>query len=1453
MKKITFIFVVFSLFFSSFIFSLSLKEYIVYNSISSIEEVKKDISYFSSLTSRIPGYPGNEKAALYIIEKLKKLKIKFITEECSITVPYEEESYLIIGDKKIRIYVCWPNSVYTSATPKNGLTAPLVYVENTSLGELSGIEIKNKFVLTPFSNDFLNLAKLGAKGVIFIEKSPILRSEGEAKFLSVPLPFPRYFIKKKDAENVKNYKGLAKIISNTYWKEVKTKNIIGIIEGRDEKLKKEVIILNSFYDSISCIPSISPGADQASGISLLLQIAKILKNYPPKRTVIFLINSGHFQALSGINNFLSSHFEEFERKKLKIVLFISLDISSRGKQIGIFFKGKFYDQNDDKARVRKFFSDFATDCRNISEKIREICKTEEIVFLDGINPMEKEVNLPGDFAFDHEPVTLAGGPGVGFVTCDDFRIFWDTPSDTEEKVNFKNLESQLKFLSYFIPLICNQENIRFPQVRGFKRGQFSFGYSKLGGRVVEFDAKINYIPDKPIPGALVLIRHPRKTLMGVRCLRIKTAKEDGRFIFDGLKPLTASFEKRPHLIEGYKIDEKGNIVYAVDRGISGAGSYPVEIPIVAPYQECLVVIFPAKVYGIYDLIDSQNFSLFKNVFIYDGETNSEPANYGYSFPFETEVQENVGVIFLNPNMKLKAIMGGELGSNRFLLLNSTKNKPEGIGYKLPEGEQNISETPFKAAKDIFLLNDLRIKKLNKHRIINKEINILHREAERIIYLAREKQKEKKYSEFFSLSRRALGYETVIYPQIKKIADDVVKGVLFYLAMLLPFCYFLERLIFSFKNLQKQLLGTGIIFLIFFITFRYVHPAFEITLNPSFVLLAFLILSLSLLVIFLIFGKFEEQIKRIRGEEIETHKADIGRLNIAAVAFSLGISNMRKRKGRTILTCITLILLTFTVLSFSSVVTGLRVNIIPVEGKALYNGIMIRTGTWEPPISSETFEHLSDEFSKKGIVVSRLWYLVDLGKQKNEGRAIYIPILNPKNRLVYNIRGIQGLDYEEKFVTGVDKSIVVGEWFSKKEESECIVPLRLASFLKISPGDKILYGGIEFKVKGIYDEKKYMKFLDLDREILTPVDWVVMKTELTKHERKTKEEALFTEYRHLHPEEIIVVSNSLLSKIGGVQRSVAVRFPDGKSARKALENLMKRISLNIYAGIDGKLYRFSSLLSTSLTGLSDLIIPILIAGLIVLNTMLSSVYERKKEIGTFSSLGLAPSHIATLFLTEASVYAIIGAISGYLIAQGIVKIIVSFNLLPGLYLNYSSLSAVASTSIVMGVVLLSSLYPARKASEIASPAIERSWKLPEPEGDKWEILLPFSVMKKEITGILKFIKEWAESFEEYSLGDLITENLEKNILSSPSGEILEISFKAWLAPFDLGVSQKVKIQFSPTDYEEIYEIKLFIERVSGEISSWKRTNRKFVSLLRNQFLLWRTLSPRIKEKYIKEEI
>jgi hypothetical protein len=414
---------------------------------------------------------------------------------------------------------------------------------------------------------------------------------------------------------------------------------------------------------------------------------------------------------------------------------------------------------------------------------------------------------------------------------------------------------------------------------------------------------------------------------------------------------------------------------------------------------------------------------------------------------------------------------------------------------------------------------------------------------------------------------------------------------------------------------------------------------------------------------------------------------------------------------------------------------------------------------------------------------------------------------------------------------------------------------MAEAFRLAPSDagkvRIELGGVPYDVIGILDAAKAKRVLDLDQEPLTPVDWIQMQRMARQGggQQQQGQKSGFQEYLHLSPDQVVFVPFNTAINLGAEVESVAVSFAKPEEVTKTLKELMPRLGFNLYAGTGNVIMKWSAIGRTSIAGMSDIVIPILIAALIVLNTMLGAVYERVKEIHIFSSIGLAPNHIATLFMAESFVYAILGAIFGYLIGQGLAKVITIFGILPGLYLNYSSVSAVASTSVVIGVVLLSTVYPARKASEVATPAVERRWQVPDPVGDKWVIPLPFAVTGDQATALTRFMVEWFEAYEEYSIGDFVTQDVSTHTEDSEYGMSYVIQLMAWVAPFDLGVSQKVQLKSIPTDMEDVFEIILHLERVSGDVSSWRRVNRRFLNTLRKQFLIWRTLRSEERDRYL----
>ena len=449
----------------------------------------------------------------------------------------------------------------------------------------------------------------------------------------------------------------------------------------------------------------------------------------------------------------------------------------------------------------------------------------------------------------------------------------------------------------------------------------------------------------------------------------------------------------------------------------------------------------------------------------------------------------------------------------------------------------------------------------------------------------------------------------------------------------------------------------------------------------------------------------------------------------------------------------------------------------------------------------------------------------------------------------------GLMAGEAQITGIDRAVRKGgRWSEPGEKDVCLLPDGVASHLEVSSEQvgtaTVSIFGKELRVVGIVDSGELSKLTDLDGEPLTPVDFVVTQQQAEQQTvvRTRSKAEQRRKYIHLSPDQTALLPYSFLLNMGGTLRSVAIGIDDSAAVDKVLDDLVQRVDLNIYGGVEGRTYLCSSLGTTGFSGMTDLIIPILIAAAIVLNTMLGSVYERVREIYIYSSLGLAPTHVAALFVAEACVYAILGAIIGYLLGQVTARVLVRTHLVTGLNLNYSSLSAVLATLIIMATTLASVIYPARRASDIAMPGIERRWAMPEPEGDRLHIELPFTVTGDQALGVNMYLHEYFTAHTDYSLGQFSTDEITLGRRGYDYGKGYALESMVWLAPYDLGVSEKLAIETIPTEDEEIFEIHADILRVSGDDASWLRVTRNFINILRKQYLLWRTFPIAQKEEY-----
>ncbi len=1528
------------------------------------------IEDFAALESRMSGYPGNEVAGDYVIDAFEQFGLETHVQEFDLPTPLETGASLAVGDVDYDIHGLWPNLSRTSAVPSEGITGNVIYVEDGRMASFNDKDVVGSIVLMDFNvgQDWTNAAQLDAGAVIFIEPDDITRGEAEKKFMQVPVNVPRFWLSQADAEELIALADEddveATVTADIKWQNRVNRNIIGILPGADPQLRDEAMIVSAYYDSISVVPTLAPGAENAVSISTLLEIAEIFsqEQYRPARSVIFLATSGHFTALAGAREFvhlwgaeprrerhrrdrynrmerelaglereledthreirrMRERMEEFEREKAdlppaqierqqqmasriivgqleldeeyaykrverlqddiarkneymqiwealdqfdKVHMFIGLDLSTRNRRMGAFQVGHYFTQD----HLLRFYSPLGRQFNEYALETGEAFGLDEDEvarrFIDGINPVrgrEWHTFFPERIAFDHEMLIRGGRPAVTFTTVNDVRRLVNTPFDTPDRLNMGNLMAQGRMLVNMLHRFLAEDTLSERALQRVEALRKMDDLETVEGTVLEFERRESFVPNTPVPDSLVLMQGRYRVMSGVHTTVWHMANESSEFAIRG------EMETQTAELEAYNFDpDSGDIAYAPDRGVDGDQRYPREVHGRAGLKRPIIV-FRCVPTEFHDIVDERYFQTLERIFVYDATDFSEPISFGYSMnemqqllaaEFPSYVEPSA-VVFSMPDQRMQATMSMGVVGIRLILINATPEVPTGRGFPAKETPR-IAMTPLQVANDMWQIDRYRLERLERHGIANQRVIDLHEMAAESLATANQAMEDRQYDVAMAAARHAWGYESRAYPEVQKTAEDVIVGVLFYLAILLPFAFFGERLLVHSRTIIGQIIGTVAVFVVFFLMLALVHPAFALTTSPPIILLAFIVMALAVLVIGIVTIKFNQELKAMKQSTGGKHDADVGRLSVAGAAFGLGIANMRRRKARTGLTAVTLILLTFTVLSFTSVTTYLRANEVALGHEPPYEGVLLRDRSWlslEAPVE----RIIDNELQKIGTVSPRAWYsstdleremMIDLATADDTAR-------------IYTVNALLGLSPQETEVMATDQMLVAGRWFEENERDAIILPASIAASMGVTEDEvgetAIDLFGTDYTIIGLIDDAAMRETVDLDGEPMLPVNYSMLRPEVIEELQRQAERrsqlgatgagALLDEYEHYDPDQVAIIPYTAAMDMGGTLRSVAVRFAETEQVAETVESMMRRFAVAIYAGMDNTAFMISTVGLTAAAGLETMAIPILIAALIVLNTMLGAVYERTTEIGIYSSLGLAPSHIAILFLAEAAVFANLGAIMGYLIGQVLAKIIHVFDIQAGVELNYSSLSAVGVTIVVVIVVLLSTIYPSKQASEIASPGIARKWELPDPEGDLLLVKLPFTVTGRDAFGVAAFLQEYFSEYVGYAGGEFLAEDVRLEAIGDEVEDGVAVKLRMWLAPYDLGVSQDFELACIPTEDEDIFAIEIRLQRLAGDITSWKKTNALFLSSIRKQFLIWRTVPQDEKVAYGEE--
>lgn len=201
-------------------------------------------------------------------------------------------------------------------------------IVNTSAGKFIILDERN-YVKESAEEDkklieYVNFIKyntqLASRGTIILTSEKLVWSPANVQ-LSKPV-----FIVSKEME-LKNPTSVAVHVDAQFQEKFRTKNVIGIIEGKE--IPDSFIVLTAHYDHLGMMGKevYFPGAnDNASGVAMLLSLAKYYMQNPPAYSVVFIALAAEEVGLLG-----AKHFVQYPLIDLgKIKFLLNFDLAGTG-------------------------------------------------------------------------------------------------------------------------------------------------------------------------------------------------------------------------------------------------------------------------------------------------------------------------------------------------------------------------------------------------------------------------------------------------------------------------------------------------------------------------------------------------------------------------------------------------------------------------------------------------------------------------------------------------------------------------------------------------------------------------------------------------------------------------------------------------------------------------------------------------------------------------------------------------------------------------------------------------------------------------------------------------------------------------------------------------------------------------------------------------------------------
>ena len=215
---------------------------------------------------------------------------------------------------------------------------------------------------------------------------------------------------------------------------IDTRNVVGVIEGSDPKLKDEYVIVTGHYDHVGQkAPFIFHGADDnATACAAVIAIAEAIKANPtpPKRSIMFLVFEAEEDFLQGAFHYVNSPIVPLE----KTVAVLNMDMIGRDEESATW--NTKADQN--RNGVNLIGTLYSPDLRRVIEASNESIGLK----LDYKTDTD---DREGWFSrSDHYPFAIKGVPMVLFNTGE--HPDYHTANDTWDRINYPKMEKIVRLV-----------------------------------------------------------------------------------------------------------------------------------------------------------------------------------------------------------------------------------------------------------------------------------------------------------------------------------------------------------------------------------------------------------------------------------------------------------------------------------------------------------------------------------------------------------------------------------------------------------------------------------------------------------------------------------------------------------------------------------------------------------------------------------------------------------------------------------------------------------------------------------------------------------------------------------------------------------------------------------------------------------------------------------------------